>query len=62
MYVTFQQIKLIKKKKPNIEIIYRGQLLPNPPDETVSLKDICADRAKYLAKKPKKREAKRDFG
>lgn len=44
-----------------MEIIYRGRLLPNPPKE-VSLKDICADRAKYLAMNPKKGKVKRDFG
>lgn len=53
--------KQIIESKSDLKIIFKGQILPNPPDP-VDFKAIIIDRAKYLAMAPKKKKLKRDMG
>lgn len=56
----FQLLQDIKLFKKDFEVIYQGVLMPNPPRD-VNMLNIYADRAKYLAMKPKKMILKRDM-
>lgn len=58
---SLQLLRDIKLYKPDIEVIYKGVILPNPPRPVVML-DVLADRAKALAMKPKNKILKRDMG
>jgi hypothetical protein len=56
-----QLLQEIHVSKPNVKVIYKSVILPNKVRE-VNMMDICADRAKFLAMKPKKKTAKRNMG
>jgi len=58
--IFFQLLQEVKEKKPSIHVIYQNIILPNPPRDVLML-DIYADRAKYLAMKPKILRMKRDM-
>jgi hypothetical protein len=51
----------VKNAKPYVQVIYQNVCIPNPPKD-VSMLDICADRAKFLAMKPKQKKLQRNMG
>lgn len=59
-FLFSQNVETIKATKPDVIVIYKDVISPNPP-ALANMKDICADRAKYLALKPKKKKLKRDL-
>ena len=60
IFFYFQLLQEVKEKKPSIHVIYQNIILPNPPRDVLML-DIYADRAKFLAMKPKSLRMKRDM-
>lgn len=56
----FQLLKEIQETKPNIEVIFKDVILPNPP-RTINMLDIYADRVKFLAMAPKKKLLRKDM-
>lgn len=60
LFLLTKIVETIKATKPDVIVIYKDVILPNPP-ALVDMKDICADRAKFLALKPKKKKLKRDL-
>ncbi|CAG9806643.1 unnamed protein product [Chironomus riparius] len=59
-HAAFEILQEVKDKKPSIHVIYQNIILPNPPRDVLML-DIYADRAKFLAMKPKSLRMKRDM-
>jgi hypothetical protein len=58
---TVKVIDKLKAKNPEVTLVYKGQLYPNPP-EPVDLKSIAINRCRYLAQKPKRKKLRRDIG
>ncbi|XP_050069739.1 uncharacterized protein LOC126557874 [Anopheles maculipalpis] len=53
--------RLCKRKSPSKQIIYQGVIRANPA-RPVDVQEMLLERCRFLAQKPKKAKAKRDFG